>query len=44
MEWSLDEDRMLSSIELLNRPSKKKGFWYYCCNCMKKNMNVFNLP
>ena len=37
MEWSLDQQRMLSSIEVLNRPKKKKGFWYYCCYCTREN-------
>ena len=37
MEWSLDQQRMLSAIELLERPPKKKGLWYYCCYCTREN-------
>ncbi len=37
MEWSLTQERMLSSIEVMNRHPKKKGFWYYCCYCTREN-------
>lgn len=37
MEWSLDQERMLSAIEVLNREPKKKGIGYYLCNCMKES-------
>ena len=39
MEWSLDQQRMLSSIEVLNREKKNKGLWYYCCYCTRENYN-----
>ena len=31
MEWSFGQDRMLSTIELINKPRKKNIYYYFCC-------------
>ena len=33
MEWSFGEDRMLSTLEILNKPKRTIKYYFCCCCC-----------